>query len=293
MGYFATEPAFSRGVGNGKRAVGFFPADHRRNAPSRPAKAPAIQGFSAGVSRTSAPDAPLYGYMFYSPELGRFINRDPIEEKGGSHLYAFAENSLLNKYDPHGLSSETHQYCAAWKWKRDNESVLDDFLGDYADWWNYYQREMKKRRCMVIIDCDDCCKGSKIYCGAASPLAPGSKSCFIKFCTNRCGRKSYAEMLGIFIHELTHCWQNCSGGLGNTCDSCICQEIQAYHRQFPHLPEDAIWSLVKGSCAPLSLLPGETTPCSESDYWEHKREFGRNAGWFNQCKQTGSLSSVF
>jgi len=80
MGFYTTEPAFSRGVGNGKRAVGFFSADHRRNAPSRPAKALARQGFSAVVSRTSAPDAPLYGYRYYSPEHGRWVNRDPIEE---------------------------------------------------------------------------------------------------------------------------------------------------------------------------------------------------------------------
>jgi len=78
MGFYSTEPAFSRGVGNGKRAVGFFSADHRRNAPSRPAKALAKQGLSAVVSRTSAPDAPLYGYRYYRPKLGRWVNRDPI-----------------------------------------------------------------------------------------------------------------------------------------------------------------------------------------------------------------------
>ena len=33
-----------------------------------------------------------YGYRYYSPSLGRFLNRDPIGELGGSNLYAFVEN---------------------------------------------------------------------------------------------------------------------------------------------------------------------------------------------------------
>jgi RHS repeat-associated protein len=33
-----------------------------------------------------------YGYRFYSPELGRWLNRDPIEEGGGENLYGFVGN---------------------------------------------------------------------------------------------------------------------------------------------------------------------------------------------------------
>ncbi len=47
-----------------------------------------------------------YGYRYYSPELGRWINRDPIEESGGINLYRFAGNNALNSYDPNGLSIE-------------------------------------------------------------------------------------------------------------------------------------------------------------------------------------------
>jgi len=32
-----------------------------------------------------------YGARYYSPSLGRFINRDPIEEEGGVNLYETAE----------------------------------------------------------------------------------------------------------------------------------------------------------------------------------------------------------
>ena len=44
-----------------------------------------------------------YGYRFYSPSLGKWINRDPIEELGGTNVYAFTENSPLNFVDTYGL----------------------------------------------------------------------------------------------------------------------------------------------------------------------------------------------
>jgi RHS repeat-associated protein len=44
-----------------------------------------------------------YGYRFYSAEMGRWINRDPIEERGGVNLYQFAQNNSCNKIDVLGL----------------------------------------------------------------------------------------------------------------------------------------------------------------------------------------------
>jgi RHS repeat-associated protein len=44
-----------------------------------------------------------YGFRFYSPGLGRWINRDPSREFGGANLYCFAANSPLNCFDDFGL----------------------------------------------------------------------------------------------------------------------------------------------------------------------------------------------
>jgi RHS repeat-associated protein len=44
-----------------------------------------------------------YGYRFYAPGMGRWINRDPIGESGGLNLYAFGPNSPVNGYDPYGM----------------------------------------------------------------------------------------------------------------------------------------------------------------------------------------------
>ncbi|HEY9171485.1 MAG TPA: RHS repeat-associated core domain-containing protein, partial [Verrucomicrobiae bacterium] len=47
-----------------------------------------------------------YGYRYYSPVLGRFVNRDPIEEEGGHNLYTIALNNLINSCDPLGMNTQ-------------------------------------------------------------------------------------------------------------------------------------------------------------------------------------------
>src|SRR5690625_4492908 len=36
-----------------------------------------------------------YGYRYYQPETGRWLNRDPIGEQGGLDLYEFVYNNPL------------------------------------------------------------------------------------------------------------------------------------------------------------------------------------------------------
>jgi RHS repeat-associated protein len=40
-----------------------------------------------------------YGYRFYDPNNGRWINRDPIEESGGLNLYEMTRNNPINCID--------------------------------------------------------------------------------------------------------------------------------------------------------------------------------------------------
>jgi len=47
-----------------------------------------------------------YLYRFYSPQLGRWINRDPIEEAGGINLYGFVGNDGVNHVDILGLVTD-------------------------------------------------------------------------------------------------------------------------------------------------------------------------------------------
>ncbi len=44
-----------------------------------------------------------YLYRFYDPSLQRWINRDPLGEKGGINLFGFTANAPVAFFDPEGL----------------------------------------------------------------------------------------------------------------------------------------------------------------------------------------------
>ncbi len=46
-----------------------------------------------------------YGYRYYKPDIGRWVNRDPIEEMGGLNVYGFVGNDAINLWDILGLSN--------------------------------------------------------------------------------------------------------------------------------------------------------------------------------------------
>jgi RHS repeat-associated protein len=47
-----------------------------------------------------------YGYRYYNTSTGSWLNRDPIEEKGGNNLHRFVHNDCVNRFDRHGLVDE-------------------------------------------------------------------------------------------------------------------------------------------------------------------------------------------
>ena len=44
-----------------------------------------------------------FGLRFYSPGMGRWLNRDPLQEEGGVNLYAMVGNNPVNYVDEYGL----------------------------------------------------------------------------------------------------------------------------------------------------------------------------------------------
>jgi RHS repeat-associated protein len=50
-----------------------------------------------------------YGYRYYQPLTGRWISRDPIQERGGANLYAQSLNDGVNRFDPDGEESVNAQ----------------------------------------------------------------------------------------------------------------------------------------------------------------------------------------
>jgi RHS repeat-associated protein len=51
-------------------------------------------------------DKYYWKHRYYDPNVGRWLSRDPIEEKGGLNLYGFLGNDSINKYDYLGLACE-------------------------------------------------------------------------------------------------------------------------------------------------------------------------------------------
>jgi RHS repeat-associated protein len=90
-----------------------------------------------------------YGYRYYHPETGRFLNTDPAEEQGGINTYCFVLNQPVGAFDPDGRWS-WGPWVGTWDVKRDHGGqaeatvcgssieVLADKIGldknDYGKW---------------------------------------------------------------------------------------------------------------------------------------------------------------
>jgi RHS repeat-associated protein len=48
-----------------------------------------------------------YGYRFYNPSTGRWLSRDPIEERGGLNVYGFVGGDAIDFFDFFGLASQS------------------------------------------------------------------------------------------------------------------------------------------------------------------------------------------
>ena len=65
-----------------------------------------------------------YGYRWYDPGTGRWINRDPIEESGGVNLYGFVTNGTVNSRDYLGMSPAGQQIV---------NNAINRYLEVYSD----------------------------------------------------------------------------------------------------------------------------------------------------------------
>lgn len=64
-----------------------------------------------GLYRHSKSNLDLAIYRAYDPDLGRWLNRDPIAEQGGLNLYGYVGNNSPNMIDPLGLVKIYGNWC--------------------------------------------------------------------------------------------------------------------------------------------------------------------------------------
>ena len=80
-----------------------------------------------------------YGYRYYAPEVGRWLNRDPIGERGGINLYGMVGNDAVNQVDYLGKNSlivkgweGTHGPCGYYQvkflFRLGQPDVVDGFI---------------------------------------------------------------------------------------------------------------------------------------------------------------------
>lgn len=69
-------------------------------------------------------------HAFYDPGQGRWVSRDPIEERGGSNLYCFVENDGVGSIDRLGLDLAVNLQVAVQQELDDNNTLVVVSVGD-------------------------------------------------------------------------------------------------------------------------------------------------------------------
>jgi len=244
-----------------------------------------------------------YGYRFYSPTLGLWISRDPIADHTLSSVYAFLANRPVHKYDYLGLlltDAEIASHCKAlhrlWDARR---LVLDSAWGGRGRFWNHYVKYMG---CAVEIECKECCT-------AREQLTPGvawmeerrcllvfrlqQQRCRIRVCANRFTdpMRDMESVFGVVVHELTHCFQDCNQIGTHDCESCVCNEIQAYQREYPDKTHQLLVGNARRSCT--QRASEDAAPwCTQTEFRSVLSRWSHDAGGVQeharQCARRGA-----
>ena len=86
------------------------------------ARETADRRFAVGLrSRDRGFEVQVPGYRYYNPNLGRWVSRDPIGERGGAGLFCFVSNEPISGLDPLGLRRVPCVFLGLWRdtgWRR-------------------------------------------------------------------------------------------------------------------------------------------------------------------------------
>jgi len=52
----------------------------------------------------------FYGFRYYSPALGRWMSRDPVDEEGGLNVFGYVANNVVGEYDYLGMWCDPYDY---------------------------------------------------------------------------------------------------------------------------------------------------------------------------------------
>ncbi|MBK8915194.1 MAG: hypothetical protein IPM64_11455 [Phycisphaerales bacterium] len=161
-----------------------------------------------------------YGYRYYSPRLGRWINRDPIEERGGPNVFASLGNEPTAAIDALGHCAAASQPAND---ERDKAEACRKVLAANVKANQDLIDLLKKKGCSVSIRC---AIGLDMPAGVNCVYGAGAIICF--------DTHTAAELRHELIHALQYCGvpgmdDHTMGPPSPTSvDDRACMELQAY-----------------------------------------------------------------
>jgi RHS repeat-associated protein len=96
-----------------------------------------------------------FGYRFYSPYLQRWINRDPLEERGGLNLYRCSLNNTVCLIDALGLACPAGYISQGTFWISTAPVTINAEL-PYSESWVAGFRTRYDAACHVWVECYNC-----------------------------------------------------------------------------------------------------------------------------------------
>ena len=100
-----------------------------------------------GLYRHSKSNLDLATYRAYDPDLGRWLNRDPIGEAGGLNLYAYVRNEPTKYIDPSGLVPDEVAIVGSYDQRRYNLFPPPDWHANRNRYNKCPKREPKEGTC--------------------------------------------------------------------------------------------------------------------------------------------------
>jgi RHS repeat-associated protein len=225
------------------------------------------------------------GARFYSSQLGRWVSRDPIGERGGINVLLAAENSHVMNVDYRGLSLyQGMKMCKAAKklWDSGKE------IKPESSWWNFYIlfRRVNKVKFKCKKDC--CYKFDDPVTGFVDPLFSGRRKCTINICADNFGIYGWSRqrLIRTIVHEMTHCHQGFQRQPHKYCGQAVCNEVQAYWRANPdpRVTDDELLKSAWRSAGTLKTCKGSSLESLWRDIDKDK--------FVKHCKEHGFTPSL-
>ena len=164
-----------------------------------------------------------YGYRFYSPSLARFINRDPIEERGGLNLYGFLSNDPVNYADILGLAS--------YDGPSEEEGFAYDLSVGECEIAIFYGHGAPGLPHNIDFEGDQCSRGVFFGCGESdtNTRIPEDRRLFPND-PGESGTRGHHDI----IDSAMEARDDALAAAGDMCDECKCESVSIQYVFVPH-----------------------------------------------------------